>query len=88
MKYEVGEIVYIQKCSKLKRIYDSEIIYGVEMYYMSDNTSYSSNELSRTYCEENLEKKIEKNLSKIKTLIDFKKTSNNWINYFNNNHNN
>jgi hypothetical protein len=45
MKYNINESVITLTCKSVKEIIDSEVILGVEMYYMSDNTSYSSEQL-------------------------------------------
>jgi hypothetical protein len=45
MKYKINESVITLTCKSVKEIIDSEIILDVEIYYMSDKTSYSSDQL-------------------------------------------
>jgi hypothetical protein len=45
MKYKINESVITLTCKSVKEIIDSEIISDVEIYYMSDKTSYSSEQL-------------------------------------------
>jgi hypothetical protein len=45
MKYKINESVITLTCKSVKEIIDSEIILDVEIYYMSDKTSYSSEQL-------------------------------------------
>lgn len=44
MKYNIGDIVYNTDGSIIE-IIDREIIYNINMYYTSDNTSYPENKL-------------------------------------------
>jgi hypothetical protein len=41
MRFNPGNYVKIKDTQKIKLISDSEVIDGVEIYYMSDKTSYS-----------------------------------------------
>jgi hypothetical protein len=41
MKYNIGDKVIVNNSKKIKTIVDSEIINEIEIYYMSDNTSFS-----------------------------------------------
>jgi hypothetical protein len=45
MKYSINESVIVLSSKSVKEIVDREVILGVELYYMSDNTSYSSEQL-------------------------------------------
>jgi imidazole glycerol phosphate synthase subunit HisF len=49
MRYNINDKVVVISDNKVKTISDSEIILGVEIYYMSDNTSYSSFELEKKF---------------------------------------
>jgi len=49
MRYNINDEVIVISDNKLKTISDSEIILGVEIYYMSDNTSYSFFELEKKF---------------------------------------
>jgi hypothetical protein len=49
MRYNINDKVVVISDNKLKTISDSEIILGVEIYYMSDNTSYSFFELEKKF---------------------------------------
>jgi len=41
MKFSINEVVFIPSHGQTKTIVDSELICGVEVYYMSDKTSYT-----------------------------------------------
>jgi outer membrane protein assembly factor BamE (lipoprotein component of BamABCDE complex) len=43
--YQSGQNVIVKKCETIKIISDSEIIDNIEIYYMSDNTSYSKDQI-------------------------------------------
>lgn len=91
MKYSIGESVYVVKSGEFKKIVDSEVINEVELYYMSDSTVYPLNELTifkKINSKEELNKKLLDNKERIINLIDYKKVSKNWSNWFLKNSNN
>ena len=49
MNFNINDIVILNDLKTKKQIVDSEIIEGIEMYYMSDNTSYSYSQISMSY---------------------------------------
>jgi hypothetical protein len=79
MKFSIGDIVYSKDKIK-KTIVDREIIDGIELYYTSDNSSYSVTQLISENEYQNLFININKD--KIISLIDFKKVGNNWANWY------
>jgi hypothetical protein len=79
MKFSIGDIVYSKDKIK-KTIVDREIIDGIELYYTSDNSSYSVTQLISENEYQNLFININKD--KIISLIDFKKVGNNWANRY------
>ena len=79
MKFSIGDIVYSKDKIK-KTIVDREIIDGIELYYTSDNSSYSATQLISENEYQNLFININKD--KIISLIDFKKVGNNWANWY------
>ena len=56
MKYKIGEIVVTNSNNEVKTVVDFEIISDVEIYYMNDNTSYSSSQIfsAKEFLTENI----------------------------------
>ena len=84
MTYKIGDLVKVLKTEEVKTIIDCENILGVDIYYMSDITSYSENQLLRMTIEEIVMVKLENNKEKIINLIDYKKIGNNWAEWYKN----
>ena len=84
MTYKIGDLVKVLKTEEVKTIIDCENILGVVIYYMSDITSYSENQLLRMTIEEIVMVKLENNKEKIINLIDYKKIGNNWAEWYKN----
>lgn len=82
--YKIGDLVKVVKTNEIKTIIDCENILDVDIYYMSDITSYSENQLLRMTTEEILMVKLENNKEKIINLIDYKKIGNNWAEWYKN----
>jgi hypothetical protein len=55
MEYKIGEVVITYSTNEVKTIVESEVISEVEIYYMEDCTSYSSNQIfsAKKFLEEN-----------------------------------
>ena len=55
MEYKIGEVVITFYTNEVKTIVESEIISDVEIYYMEDCTSYSSDQIfsAKKFLEEN-----------------------------------
>jgi hypothetical protein len=84
MMYKIGDLVKVVKTNEIKTIIDCENILDVDIYYMSDITSYSENQLLRMTTEEILMVKLENNKEKIINLIDYKKIGKNWAEWYKN----
>ena len=84
MMYKIGDLVKVVKTNEIKTIIDCENIWDVDIYYMSDISSYSENQLLRMTTEEILMVKLENNKEKIINLIDYKKIGNNWAEWYKN----
>ena len=82
--YKIGDLVKVVKTNEIKTIIDCENILDVDIYYMSDITSYSENQLLRMTTEEILMVKLETNKEKIINLIDYKKIGNNLAEWYKN----
>lgn len=82
--YKIGDLVKVVKTNEIKTIIDCENILDVDIYYMSDITSYSENQLLRMTTEEILMVKLENNKEKIINLIDYKKIGKNWAEWYKN----
>jgi len=82
MKFLIGEKVFTQKEGIEKNIIDSEIINKVEIYYMSDKTSYSETQLVSD--GENFIKKLSDNKEKIISLINYDKVTDNMVKWYKN----
>ena len=82
--YKIGDLVKVVKTNEIKTIIDCENILDVDIYYMSDISSYSENQLLRMTTEEILMVKLENNKEKIINLIDYKKIGNNWAEWYKN----
>jgi hypothetical protein len=53
MRFKINETVFVLKDNEYKTIFDCEIIFDVEIYYMSDKTVYPLSELvSLKSCED------------------------------------
>lgn len=82
MKYKINELVYVNNTNVPKNIVDSENICGVEIYYMSDNTSYSKEQIIMIYNEfQLLSEHIGNNRKKIIKLIDTDSIAQNLSNF-------
>ena len=91
MKYSIGDSVYVIKTGEVKKIIDFEVICEIELYYMSDSTSFPCNMLTKfknIVSREELEKKIFDNKDVIMGLIDVDKAANNLVRYILKNSNN
>ena len=84
MIHKIGDLVKVVKTDEIKTIIDCENILCVDIYYMSDITSYSENKLLRMTTEEILMVKLETNKEKIINLIDYKKIGNNLAEWYKN----
>ncbi len=85
MKYSIGDSVYVIKTGEFKKIIDFEVICDIELYYMSDLTSFPCNELTKfknITSREEIEQKILNNKDAIMSLIDFDKVADNWAKWF------
>lgn len=85
MKYSIGESVYVIKSGEFKTIVDSEFICGIELYYMSDLTSFPLEQLTKfknLKSREELDKKLSDNKERIVNLINYEKVSKNWSEWF------
>ena len=82
--YKIGDLVKVVKTNEIKTSIDCENILDVDIYYMSDISSYSENQLLRMTTEEILMVKLENNKEKIINLIDYKKIGNNWAEWYKN----
>jgi hypothetical protein len=80
MEHRPGEVVILFSTKDFKKIVESEIIGGVEIYYMDDSTSYASSQIfsAEKFLTENMENicrsvvsEMEKNFFKDLSLIDF-----------------
>jgi hypothetical protein len=43
--FKVNDCVFVSKTNEIKKIIDFEIIFGVELYYMSDKTAFPVDDL-------------------------------------------
>ena len=80
MKYKKDQFVYITKNGKKyhKQISDYEIIDGIEIYYMTDNTSYSSGQIMTVKEKNTTQKnKVKQKNDELLKLVDFDKIVNN-----------
>lgn len=84
MKYKIGDLVIVIKTNEMKTIIDCEIISGINIYYMSDISSYSENQLLKIITEENFMYHLKNNKDKIIDLIDYKSIGKNWAEWYNN----
>lgn len=80
MEYRPGEIVILSSTKDVKKIVESEMIGGVEIYYMDDSTSYASSQMfsAEKFLIENMENicrsvisEMEKNFLEDLKLLDF-----------------
>ena len=62
MKFKINDSVKILKTNSLKTIVDCEQISDINIYYMSDITSYSENELCEISVEDEFNHILEKRL--------------------------
>jgi len=84
MMYKIGDLVKVVKTNEIKTIIDCENILDVDIYYMSDITSYSENQLSQMTTEEIFMVKLEDNKEKIINLINYEKIGKNWAEWYKN----
>ena len=84
MRYKIGDLVTVIKTNEIKTIIDCEIISGIDIYYMSDISSYSEDELLKITTEEIFMCKLKNNKEKIINLIDYKLIGRNWAEWYNN----
>jgi len=82
--YKIGDLVKVVKTNEIKTIIDCENILDVDIYYMSDITSYSENQLSQMTTEEIFMVKLEDNKEKIINLINYEKIGKNWAEWYKN----
>lgn len=81
MTYKSGECVRILKTNQTKKILESEIILGVEIYYMTDKTSYCLSDI----CEysDHLSNEVKslfiENIDNLTKKVCSDKIVNNWI---------
>lgn len=74
MIYKINELVYVYNEEKEKKIVDCENIIGVNIYYMSDGTSYSEEQINMSHCEcDDLDEFITNNKETILKLFDTEK---------------
>ena len=83
MKYKINELVCVRGTNTPKKITEFENICGTGIYYMSDNTSYSEEQILIGYTDyidlsNKCETLIEKKKDIIVNLIDYKKYAKNW----------
>ena len=72
MKHNTSEVVRIINTNQVKVISVCELIDGVEIYYMTDNTSFSRDQLKTlSYSHEELIELISDNTKNIISFIDF-----------------
>ena len=84
MKYKIGDLVTVIKTNEIKTIVDCEIILGIDIYYMSDISSYSEDELLKITTEEIFMRKLKNNKENIINLIDYKLIGRNWAKWYKN----
>jgi hypothetical protein len=84
MKYKIGDLVTVIKTNEIKTIVDCEIILGIDIYYMSDISSYSEDELLKITTEEIFMRKLKNNKENIINLIDYKLIGRNWAEWYKN----
>lgn len=74
MKHKVNDIVKITNTDQFKTILESESIDGIEIYYMTDNTSYSGSQIEGiNYSEKQIKSMLVGKSEYIISLIDFDK---------------
>lgn len=77
MKYKINELVYVENTNTPKKIVEVETICGIVIYYMSDNTSYSEEQILMLYTEYlDLSNHITLNKRKVIELFDIEKMAN------------
>ena len=84
MKYKINELVCVKGTNTPKKITEFENICGAGIYYMSDNTSYSEEQILIGYTDyidlsNKCESIIEEKKDIIVNLIDYKKYAKNWV---------
>lgn len=84
MKYKIGDLVTVIGTNEMKTIVDCEVISSINIYYMSDISSYSEDQLLQITTEEVLMYKLKNNKDKIINLIDYKTMAKNWAKWYNN----
>jgi len=84
MRYKIGDLVTVIKTNEIKTIIDCEIISDIYIYYMSDISSYSEDELLKITTEEIFMCKLKNNKEKIINLFDYKLIGKNWAEWYNN----
>lgn len=83
MRYKINELVCVRGTNTPKKITEFENICGTGIYYMSDNTSYSEEQILIGYTNyidlsNKCESIIEEKKDIIVNLIDYKKYTKNW----------
>jgi hypothetical protein len=86
MRYKINELVCVEDTNIPKKITDFENICGTGIYYMSDNTSYSEEQILIGYTDyidlsDKLDSIIEEKKNIIVNLIDYKKLAKNWAKF-------
>lgn len=82
MKYKINELVLVYNTNTPKTIKEIEKICGVSIYYMTDFTSYSEDQILMVYNEyQSLCEHITINKSKIIKLIDTDSIAKNLSNF-------
>ena len=86
MKYKINELVCVIGTNAPKKIAEFENICGTGIYYMSDNTSYSEEQILIGYTDyidlsNKCETVIEEKKDIIVNLIDYKKLGKNWAKF-------
>ena len=83
MRYKINELVCVRGTNTPKKITEFENICGTGIYYMSDTTSYSEEQILIGYTDyidlsNKCESIIEEKKDIIVNLIDYKKYAKNW----------
>ena len=77
MRYKINELVCVRGTNTPKKITEFENICGTGIYYMSDNTSYSEEQILMRYTEYlDLSNHITLNKRKVIELFDIEKMAN------------
>ena len=82
MKYKIGQFITIKNTGEVKKVLDYENILGTNIYYMSDISSYSEDQIENSTTEKVFTTQLEIHKEKIHDLIDYQKLVNSMAKWY------